>query len=65
LKSKKKKFFQKIIKYNYFYEFLEQVGEGKKNFGAFFRICSDKCENEVSDLQKKSRKISPDHKKNK
>ena len=32
-------------------------------FGAFFRICSDKCENEVSDLQKKSRKISQDHKK--
>jgi len=64
-KHSKKNYFQKIIKHNYFYEFLEQVGEEKKFFGVFFRICSDKCENEVSDLQKKSRKISLDHKKNK
>ena len=41
-KALKKKYFQKIIKHNYFYEFLEQVGEEEKKklvlFFAFVAI---------------------------
>ena len=35
-KHSKKNYFQKIIKHNYFYEFLEQVEEEKNFFFVFF-----------------------------